>query len=49
MASLTHAPDLRYITSRTLEASSLFFSSGTVFTDSGQDKGQYRMMKADKR
>lgn len=39
----------RYITSKTLEASSLFFSSGTMFTESGQCKGEYRMMKADKR
>jgi glutamine amidotransferase len=38
----------RYISSRTMEASSLFFSSGTSF-DEYQDGGLYRMTKADKR
>lgn len=38
----------RYISSRTDEASSLFFSSGTSF-DEYQDGGLYRMTKADKR
>ncbi|KAK4688227.1 glutamine amidotransferase, partial [Tremellales sp. Uapishka_1] len=38
----------RYISSRTSEASSLFFSSGTSF-DEYQDGGLYRMTKADKR
>ncbi|ORX39847.1 putative cytoplasm protein [Kockovaella imperatae] len=38
----------RYISSRTSEASSLFFSSGTSF-DEIQDGGMYRMTKADKR
>jgi glutamine amidotransferase len=38
----------RYITSRTSEASSLFFSSGTSFEEY-QEGGLYRMTKADKR
>ncbi|WVF72236.1 hypothetical protein IAT40_007048 [Kwoniella sp. CBS 6097] len=38
----------RYISSRTSEASSLFFSSGTSF-DEYQEGGLYRMTKADKR
>ena len=38
----------RYISSRTSEASSLFFSSGTSF-DEFQEGGLYRMTKADKR
>ncbi|WVQ78067.1 hypothetical protein IAT38_000148 [Cryptococcus sp. DSM 104549] len=40
----------RYISSRTSEASSLFFSSGTSFDEyQGASKGLYRMTKADKR
>ncbi|GFZ46180.1 Deficient in utilization of glutathione protein 3 [Saitozyma sp. JCM 24511] len=38
----------RYISSRTSEASSLFFSSGTSF-DEYQEGGLYRMTRADKR
>jgi len=38
----------RYISSRTSEASSLFFSSGTSF-DEYAEGGLYRMTKADKR
>ena len=38
----------RYISSRTAEASSLFFSSGTSF-DEYDEGGLYRMTKADKR
>ena len=38
----------RYINSRTKEASSLFFSSGTSFEEY-QEEGEYRMTKADKR
>ena len=38
----------RYISSRTSEASSLFFSSGTSF-DEYKDGGHYRMTRADKR
>ncbi|WWC90067.1 uncharacterized protein L201_005000 [Kwoniella dendrophila CBS 6074] len=38
----------RYISSRTSEASSLFFSSGTSF-DEYEEGGLYRMTKADKR
>lgn len=38
----------RYISSRTSEASSLFFSSGTSF-DETEERGLYRMTKADKR
>ena len=38
----------RYISSRTSEASSLFFSSGTSFEEY-QEGGLYRMTKADKR
>ena len=38
----------RYISSRTHEASSLFFSSGTSFEEYAEG-GQYRMTKADKR
>lgn len=40
----------RYISSRTSEASSLFFSSGTSFDEyQGSGRGLYRMTKADKR
>lgn len=42
------AAHVRYISSRTSEASSLFFSSGTSF-DEYQEGGLYRMTKADKR
>jgi glutamine amidotransferase len=38
----------RYISSKTSEASSLFFSSGTSF-DEYAEGGLYRMTKADKR
>jgi glutamine amidotransferase len=38
----------RYVSSRTSEASSLFFSSGTSF-DEYAEGGLYRMTKADKR
>ncbi|RXK36715.1 glutamine amidotransferase [Tremella mesenterica] len=38
----------RYINSRTNEASSLFFSSGTSFEEY-EEEGMYRMTKADKR
>lgn len=37
----------RYISSRTSEAASLFFSSGTSFDEYAE--GMYRMTKADKR
>jgi hypothetical protein len=48
-ASVTkRIPDLRYISSRTDEASSLFFSSGTTFEEYAEG-GHYRMTKADKR
>jgi glutamine amidotransferase len=39
----------RYISSRTSEASSLFFSSGTSFDEYEPTAGLYRMTKADKR
>ncbi|BEI92007.1 uncharacterized protein CcaverHIS019_0408270 [Cutaneotrichosporon cavernicola] len=39
----------RYISSRTQEASSLFFSSGTSFDEYEPNAGLYRMTKADKR
>ncbi|EJT50003.1 cytoplasm protein [Trichosporon asahii var. asahii CBS 8904] len=39
----------RYISSRTSEASSLFFSSGTSFDEYDPGEGMYRMTKADKR
>jgi glutamine amidotransferase len=39
----------RYISSRTSEASSLFFSSGTSFDEYDTSAGLYRMTKADKR
>ncbi|KAL1405287.1 glutamine amidotransferase subunit [Vanrija albida] len=39
----------RYISSRTSEASSLFFSSGTSFDEYEPAAGLYRMTKADKR
>ncbi|WVN85295.1 uncharacterized protein L203_100440 [Cryptococcus depauperatus CBS 7841] len=40
----------RYISSRTSEASSMFFSSGTSFDEyQGSSRGLYRMTKADKR
>lgn len=39
---------IRYISSRKMEASSLFFSSGTSF-DEYADGGLYRMTRADKR
>lgn len=39
----------RYISSRTQEASSLFFSSGTSFDEYEPAAGLYRMTKADKR
>ncbi|RSH78130.1 uncharacterized protein EHS24_002586 [Apiotrichum porosum] len=39
----------RYISSRTSEASSLFFSSGTTFDEYEPAAGLYRMTKADKR
>lgn len=38
---------IRYVTSRTCEAASLFFSSGTSFDEYAE--GMYRMTKADKR
>lgn len=38
----------RYVSSRTLEATSLFFSSGTTFEEYAPG-GHYRMLRADKR
>lgn len=39
---------IRYVSSKTDESSSLFFSSGTTFEEYAEG-GHYRMTKADKR
>lgn len=43
-----HSCGYRYVSSKTQEASSLFFSSGTTFEEYAEG-GHYRMTKADKR